>query len=72
MIKTTLGIKGMVCSMCEVHINDAIRKSFSVKSVKSSRRKKTCVVVSQDPLDKDHVRAVLADLGYNLTSFDAV
>lgn len=68
MIKTILGIEGMACSMCEVHVNDAIRKNFVVKRVKSSRRKKTCVVVSEEPLDKDRVRAVLAELGYGLVS----
>lgn len=68
MIKTILGIEGMACSMCEVHVNDAIRKNFVVKRVKSSRRKKTCVVVSEEPLDKDRVRAVLAELGYDLVS----
>lgn len=26
MIKTTLGIEGMMCGMCESHINNAIRK----------------------------------------------
>ena len=28
MTKTTLSIDGMMCSMCEAHINDAIRKAF--------------------------------------------
>ena len=33
MIQTTLKIDGMMCGMCESHINDAIRKDFSVKKV---------------------------------------
>ena len=33
MIKTTVGIDGMMCGMCESHVNDAIRKSFDVKKV---------------------------------------
>lgn len=68
MITTTLGVEGMVCSMCEAHVNDAIRRYFEVRRVKSNRRKKTCVVVSEEPLDKDKVRAVLAELGYDLVS----
>lgn len=68
MITTTLGIEGMACSMCEAHVNDAIRRNFSVKRVKSNRRKKTCVVVSEEPLDEEKVRAVLAELGYDLVS----
>ncbi len=69
MTTTTLGIEGMACSMCEAHINDAIRKNFSVKRVKSNRRKKTCVVVSQNQLDETKVRQVITDLGYELVSY---
>ena len=31
MTQTTLKIDGMMCGMCESHINDAIRKEFPVK-----------------------------------------
>jgi copper chaperone CopZ len=31
MIKTTIGIDGMMCGMCESHINDVIRREFKVK-----------------------------------------
>ena len=33
MIKTTLGIEGMMCGMCESHINNAIRNNFKVKKL---------------------------------------
>ncbi len=69
MITTTLGIEGMACSMCEAHVNDAIRKNFSVKKVKSNRCKKSCVVVSEEPLDEARVRAVITELGYDLVSY---
>ena len=40
MIKTTLKIDGMMCGMCESHVNDAIRKAFpAVKKVTSSHGK---------------------------------
>lgn len=39
MVKTTLGIDGMMCGMCESHMNDAIRNNFDVKKVTSSHRK---------------------------------
>ena len=41
MIKTTLTIDGMMCSMCEAHVNDAVRDALQVKSVKSSHKKGT-------------------------------
>ena len=34
MIKTTLKIDGMMCGMCEAHMNDLIRKNFKVKKIK--------------------------------------
>ncbi len=33
LVKTTLKISGMMCSMCEAHINDTIRKAFKVKKL---------------------------------------
>ena len=59
MIQTTIGIDGMMCEMCEAHINDAIRRSFAVKSAKSNRKKKQCVVVSDEPLDEAKVRELV-------------
>jgi len=68
MIRTTLGIEGMACSMCEAHINDAIRRNFDVKKVKANRRKRTCVIESASPLDEERLRGVIAEIGYTLTS----
>ena len=39
MYKTTLKIDGMMCGMCESHINDTIRKAAPVKKVTSSHAK---------------------------------
>ena len=71
MIETTLGIDGMMCGMCEAHVNDAIRKHFPVKSAKSNRRKGQCVVVSDEPLDETRVHEVIAATGYELTSISS-
>ena len=68
MIQTTIGIEGMMCSMCEAHINDAIRRSFAVKSAKSDRKRNRCVVVSEEPLDEAAVRKVIDETGYEFTS----
>lgn len=68
MTQTTIGIDGMTCEMCEAHINDAIRRNFTVKSAKSNRKKKQCVVVSEEPLDEDKIRSVIGETGYDLLS----
>ncbi len=32
-LKITVKVDGMMCGMCESHVNDAVRKAFSVKKV---------------------------------------
>ncbi len=71
MTKTTLKIDGMACSMCENHMNDTIRKNFSVKSVKSSYQKGELVVISKEPLDEEKLRKAIADTGYQVTAITA-
>ena len=38
MIETIVKVDGMMCGMCEGHINDAIRSHFPVKKVSSSHK----------------------------------
>ena len=71
MIQTTIGVDGMMCEMCEAHINDVIRRTFSVKSAKADRKKKRCVVVSEEPLDEDAVREAIEKTGYEFTSISS-
>ena len=35
MVKTIVKVEGMMCGMCESHVNDAIRAAFNVKKVNS-------------------------------------
>lgn len=69
MIKTTLGINGMACSMCESHINDVVRKNFKVKKVSSSLKKAECEIISEDVIDEEKIRKAIGDTGYDVTSF---
>lgn len=66
MIKTTLKIDGMMCGMCEAHINDAIRGAFNVKKVSSSRKKGETEIISEEELDKEKISDVIAKTGYTL------
>jgi len=71
MIQTTLGIDGMMCSMCEAHINDTIRREFAVKKVSSSHTKKQTVILSDAPLDGDKLREAVGKTGYTVLSVAA-
>lgn len=68
LVKTTLKIDGMMCSMCESHINEAIRKAFKVKKVKSSHTNGTTVIISEHRLDDELLKKTIADTGYELKS----
>ena len=66
MWKYTVQVKGMVCGMCESHINDAVRKAIPVKKVSSSRHKGETVVVAEGALDEEALRAAIAATGYEV------
>ena len=48
MIKTVLKVNGMMCGMCEAHMNDLVRKNFQVKKVTSSVKDGETVVISEE------------------------
>lgn len=64
MIETTVKIRGMVCGMCESHINDVLRRSFPVKKVSASRSREQAVLLSQEPLDPEALRCCILQTGY--------
>ena len=66
MFKYTLGVKGMMCSMCEAHTNDAIRKAFSVAKVTSSHTKNETVLFSEEDITTEQFQKVFQELGYDL------
>ncbi|EXM39965.1 MAG: heavy-metal-associated domain-containing protein [Ruminococcus sp.] len=69
MYKTTVKIDGMMCGMCEVHINDSIRKKIEVKKIVSSHKKGETVIISKNSLTREEIEAALADSGYKVTGF---
>lgn len=71
MIKTTLEIEGMMCGMCESHINDAIRNYFKIKKVNSSKGKGKTEIISEELLDKNKLKEVIEKTGYTLISVNA-
>lgn len=68
MIKTTLKIDGMMCNMCEAHINDAIRNKFQIKKVSSSHKKGETLILSENEIPKEELEEVIKETGYELKS----
>ena len=59
-------IDGMMCGMCESHMNDAIRNAFKVKKVTSSHTAGESVIISEEPLDEAKLTEVVGETGYTL------
>ena len=68
MIKTTAKVDGMMCGMCEAHVNDAIRANFDVEKVSSSHKRGETVIISQDSIDQEKLADVLTGAGHDLLS----
>ena len=66
MIKTTLTIDGMMCPMCESHVNDTIRRHFKTKKVSSSHSKGTTEIISESPLDEAALKEAVGKTGYKV------
>ena len=69
MVKTVLKIDGMMCGMCEAHMNDLIRKNFKVKKVTSSAKDGETVIISDAELDIPWAKKEIKDIGYELISY---
>lgn len=66
MVKTIIKIEGMMCSMCEAHVNDAVRAAVSPKKVNSSHSKGITEVISENELDSAVLREVIEKYGYKV------
>ncbi len=57
MIETKVKVDGMMCGMCEAHVNDAVRRALPVKKVSSSH-------TSEEALDEQTLRDAINATGY--------
>ncbi len=71
MIKTTVKVEGMMCHMCEKHVDEAIERQFDVESVTSSHEAGETVIMSASPLDTDALIAAISDAGYKGVSAES-
>ena len=60
MYQTTVGVDGMMCGMCEAHVNDAVHGRGQT------------VILSEQALDEQAVRSAINATGYTVTSFQCV
>lgn len=68
MKEITVKIDGMMCPMCESHINDCVRQNFKVKRVSSSRAKGESVIIADETIDEDLLKTTIGKTGYAVIS----
>lgn len=70
MVKLILKIDGMKCAMCEVHVDNQIRKYFKVKKVKSSHQKGETVIIADEDIDTKLLHEVIDPTGYKILGIE--
>lgn len=65
MVKITVKVDGMMCGMCESHVNDAIRRELKVKKVASSHSKGETVIIAEQDIPDAELKRVIDATGYN-------
>ncbi|MBO4477902.1 MAG: cation transporter [Lachnospiraceae bacterium] len=70
MFKTVVSVNGMMCGMCESHVNDAVRNAFAVDKVTSSHKDKQTVIYSKEKLDEEKLIATIEATGYTAALID--
>ncbi len=66
MVKMIVGIEGMMCGMCEAHVNDAIRNNFKVKKVQASSKEKNAVIITEEEIPEAELKSVIEETGYTM------
>ena len=71
MVETVLKVDGMMCGMCESHVNEVVRKTAQIKKDTSSHTKGETVILSEEPLDLNAIRKAIAETGYTVTDAES-
>ncbi len=72
MYKTVVRIDGMMCSMCEAHICDTIRKAVpAAKKVSASKSKKEAAFLTEQPVEPDALKAAIDATGYTCLGIES-
>ena len=64
--KITLKIDGMMCAMCESHINDAIRSNLNVKKLKTSHSTGLSEFMTNDVVSDESLKKIIGKSGYRV------
>lgn len=66
MMKTTVKVEGMMCGMCESHVNNAVRRAFPAAKVTSSHKRGETVILTEDTPEEARLRQAIESAGYTV------
>lgn len=73
MYETRVKVGGMMCSMCESHIKEAIRKAYpTAKKLKANHIKNVASFESEERPDDDAIKAAIEATGYDFVGIETV
>lgn len=64
--KITMKIDGMMCGMCESHVNDAIRSNLNVKKLKTSHSTGLSEFLTNDVVSDESLKEIIEKTGYRV------
>lgn len=70
MKKYVLTIDGMMCEMCEAHVNNAVRKAVSVEKVTSSHSSGKTEILCENEIDVQAVKTAIEEEGYKVSAVE--
>lgn len=68
MYKTIVKSEGMMCQMCEKHVNNAISRALVTENIKSSFKTGETEIISKTLPDENKIREVIDAEGYKVIS----
>lgn len=70
-MKKTVKIEGMTCGHCVNHVKEALTEDIQGVNVLDVSLENKCATVEvDDNVSNEQIKAVIADLGYTVTSID--
>ena len=68
MFRTIVKIEGMMCGMCEKHVNNAVSRAFVTENITSSHKKGETEIISESAPDEVLLRDVIEKEDYKVIS----
>ncbi len=68
MTKITILSEGMMCAMCEAHMDEVFRNKLEIKKITSTHSDGKTVVLTEKDISDDMIREAVEEAGYKFVS----